>query len=186
MRATGGAGNPRAYGNVAWGGAIQGTGGSTGTTSSWSRYRIAGAAARSMLISAAAAEWRVPAGEVRAEKGVLTHASGRRATYGEMAARAAAQPVPANVTLKEPKDWVFIGNESLRRLDSAAKSNGTMQYTIDLQLPGMLTAVPIHPPLFGATVKSFDAAKAKAIKGVWTWCSIRAGSPSSRRTCGRR
>jgi isoquinoline 1-oxidoreductase beta subunit len=166
MRATGGAGDPRVYGNMAWGGAIQGTGGSTGATSSWNRYRVAGATARVMLVSAAAAEWRVPAGEVRAEKGVLTHASGRRATYGEMAARAAQQAVPANVTLKEPKDWVFIGNEKLRRLDSAAKARGAMQFTIDLQLPGMLTAVPIHPPLFGATLKSFDASKAKAIKGV--------------------
>jgi isoquinoline 1-oxidoreductase beta subunit len=166
MRAVGGAGDTRLYGNLAWGGAVQGTGGSTGMTSSWDRYRIAGAAARQMLVEAAAAEWRVPVAEIRADKGVLSHASGRRATYGEMAARAAARAMPANVTLKEPKDWVYIGNDSLRRLDGAAKARGQMTFTADIRMPGMLTAVPIHPPLFGATVRSFDATRAKAMKGV--------------------
>ncbi len=166
MRAIGGAGNPKLYGNVAWGGAVQGTGGSTGTTSSWERYRIAGAAARQMLVAAAAAEWRVPAAEIRVAKGVISHASGRTARFGDLAAKAAALPAPAKVTLKDPKDWVFIGNDTLRRLDSMAKSSGAMDYTIDVKLPGMLTAVPIHPPLFGATLTSFDASKAKAIKGV--------------------
>lgn len=166
MKAVGGAGDPKLYGNIAWGGAIQGTGGSTGTPSSWERYRIAGAAARQMLVSAAAAEWRVPAGEIRVANGVVSHASGRSARFGELAARAASLPAPANVTLKDPKDWVFIGNDKLRRLDSMAKSTGKMDYTIDVKLPGMLTAVPIHPPLFGATLTSFDASKAKAIKGV--------------------
>lgn len=166
MRAIGGAGNPKLYGNMAWGGAIQGTGGSTGTTSSWERYRVAGATARQMLVAAAAADWRVPAGEVRVARGVISHASGRSASFGEMAAKAAALPVPADVPLKDPKDWTLIGNDKLRRLDSAAKSTGRMTFTIDVKLPGMLTAVPIHPPLFGATVQSFDAAKAKAIKGV--------------------
>lgn len=166
MKAIGGAGDPKLYGNVAWGGIIQGTGGSTGTPSSWERYRIAGAAARQMLVAAAAAEWRVAAGEIRVANGVISHASGRSARFGEMAAKAAALPAPDNVTLKDPKDWVFIGNDKLRRLDSMAKSNGTMDYTIDVKLPGLLTAVPIHPPLFGATLTSFDASKAKAIKGV--------------------
>ncbi len=166
MKAIGGAGNPKLYGNAAWGGAIQGTGGSTGTTSSWERYRIAGAAARQMLVAAAAAEWRVPAAEIRVAKGLISHASGRSAGFGELAAKAAALRAPASVTLKDPKDWVLIGNDKLRRLDSMAKSSGRMDYTIDVKLPGMLTAVPIHPPLFGATLTSFDAAKAKAIKGV--------------------
>jgi isoquinoline 1-oxidoreductase beta subunit len=165
MRAVGGSGNTRLYGNLAWGGMVQGTGGSTGTTSSWERYRIAGATARQMLIAAAAGEWGVQPAAIRAEKGVLT-AGARRATYGEMAARAATMPVPAEVALKEPKDWVFIGDDKLRRLDSAAKANGSLQFTADIRLPGMLTAVPIHPPLFGATLKSFDASKAKAVKGV--------------------
>jgi isoquinoline 1-oxidoreductase subunit beta len=165
MRAVGGSGNPRLYGNMAWGGAIQGTGGSTGLISSWNRYRIAGATARQMLISAAAAEWGVPAAQIRAEKGVLT-AGSRSATYGAMAARAATQAVPANVTLKEPKDWVFIGNDNLRRIGGADKASGKVEFTADVRLPGMLTAVPIHPPLFGATVRSFDATRAKAVKGV--------------------
>ncbi len=166
MKATSGSGNPKLYGNVAWGGMIQGTGGSTGAASSWDRYRIAGAAARQMLVAAAAAEWRVPQGEIKVERGMISHADGRKASFGDMAAKAVTQPVPANVTLKEPKDWVFIGNDKLRRLDSMAKSSGKMDFTIDVTLPGMLTAVPIHPPLFGATVTSFDASKAKAIKGV--------------------
>ncbi|MGL4439451.1 MAG: molybdopterin cofactor-binding domain-containing protein [Bosea sp. (in: a-proteobacteria)] len=166
MKTMGGAGDPKLYGNPAWGGAIQGTGGSTGMPASWERYRIAGAAARQMLVSAAAAEWRVSAGDIRVANGVISHPSGRTARFGEMAAKAAALPAPANVTLKEPKDWVFIGNDKLRRLDSMAKSNGKMDFTGDVKLPGMLTAVPIHPPLFGATLTSFDATKAKAIKGV--------------------
>lgn len=166
MRVVGGAGNPKLYGNLAWGGMLQGTGGSTGTTSSWERYRIAGASARHLLVAAAAEAWRVPAAEIKVSKGVISHASGRSARFGEMAARAAALAVPANVPLKEPKDWVLIGNDTLRRLDSAQKSSGRQDYTIDVRLPGMLTAVPIHPPLFGATLKSFDTEAAKAIKGV--------------------
>jgi isoquinoline 1-oxidoreductase beta subunit len=166
MRAMGGSGNPKLYGNMAWGRAIQGTGGSTGMNSSWERYRIAGAAARSMLVAAAAAEWRLPASEIKVEKGVVSHPSGRSARFGELAAKAAALPVPADVRLKGPKDWNLIGSDKLRRLDAAAKSSGQATYTIDVQLPGMLTAVPIHPPLFGATLASFDASKAKAIKGV--------------------
>jgi isoquinoline 1-oxidoreductase beta subunit len=166
MKADGAAGNPKAYGNIAWGGVIQGTGGSTGTTSSFDRYRKAGAAAREMLVQAAATEWNVPAGEIRVEKGVLSHGSGKTAGFGALAQKAAALPVPANPKLKDAKDWVFIGSETLPRLDSRQKSTGTETYTIDIKLPGMLTAVMIHPPLFGATVKSFDTSKAKAVKGV--------------------
>ncbi len=165
MRVEGGAGNTAFYGNMAWGGAMQGTGGSTGMTSSWERYRQAGAAARQMLIAAAAQEWRVPPAQVKAERGALI-AGDRRATYGEMAARAASLPVPQNVTLKEAKDWTLIGNEGVRRINGLAKSSGRQDFTIDVRLPGMLTAVPIHPPLFGATVRTFDASRAKAIKGV--------------------
>jgi isoquinoline 1-oxidoreductase beta subunit len=83
-----------------------------------------------------------------------------------LAASAASSPVPANVVLKEPSEWKYIGNETLPRFDSAPKSNGHQQYTIDLREPGMLTAVMIHPPLFGASLKSFDASKAKSMKGV--------------------
>jgi isoquinoline 1-oxidoreductase subunit beta len=162
----GGFGNVALYGNLLLGGVVQMTGGSTGTTSSWQRYRQAGATARAMLIAAAAESWSVPAGEIKAENGILSHASDKSARYGELAASAASGPVPSNVGLKEPKDWKYIGNETLPRYDSRPKSEGRQQYTIDLREPGMLTAVMIHPPLFGATLRSFDASKARAMKGV--------------------
>jgi isoquinoline 1-oxidoreductase beta subunit len=162
----GGFGNVALYGNLLLGGVVQMTGGSTGTTSSWQRYRQAGATARAMLIAAAAESWSVPAGEIKSENGIVSHASGKSARYGALAARAAGGPVPSNVGLKEPKDWKYIGNETLPRYDSRPKSEGRQQYTIDLREPGMLTAVMIHPPLFGATLRSFDASKAKAMRGV--------------------
>jgi isoquinoline 1-oxidoreductase beta subunit len=162
----GGFGNTALYGNVPFGGKIQMTGGSSGTASSWERYRRAGATARAMLIAAAAERWNFPIGEIKAHHGTVSHASGRSATYGALAASAASGPVPMDVALKEPSEWKYIGNETLPRYDSAPKSNGRQQYTIDLREPGMLTAVMIHPPLFGATLKSFDASKAKAMKGI--------------------
>jgi isoquinoline 1-oxidoreductase subunit beta len=162
----GGAGNVAAYGNLAWGGAAQGTGGSTSMTSSWERYRKAGAAMRIMLTEAAAREWAVPASEIKAEMGKLTHASGKLASYGEMAIKTDGLVLPADIPLKSREMWTQIGNASLKRFDSKPKTNGTLPFTIDVQLPGMATAVMIHPPKFGATVKSFDAAKAKVLKGV--------------------
>ena len=142
------------------------TGGSSGTASSWERYRRAGATARAMLITAAAERWNVPIGEIEAQHGTVSHASGKSATYGALATIAASGPVPMDVVLKEPSEWKYISNEALPRYNSAPKSSGRQQYTIDLREPGMLTAVMIHPPLFGATLKSFDASKAKAMKGV--------------------
>ncbi len=162
----GGFGNTGLYGNVAWGGVAQGTGGSTSMASSWERYRKAGAAARMLLVGAAAKAWNVPESEVKAGMGRLAHASGKSASYGEMAQAAAAMAVPADVALKPKEQWTHIGSPTLKRYDSARKTNGAQGYTIDVKLPGMLTAVMIHPPLFGATVKSFDASKAKALKGV--------------------
>lgn len=162
----GAAGNIKAYGNIAFGGAMQGTGGSTSMSTSWERYRKAGAAARAMLVAAAAEEWGVDAAEIAVENGVLSHPSGKSGGFGAFAAKAATVPVPADVKLKEPGDWKLIGNAELKRFDSARKANGTEQYTIDVKLPGMLTAVMIHPPLFGAKAKSFDASAARAIKGV--------------------
>jgi isoquinoline 1-oxidoreductase subunit beta len=162
----GGFGNTALYGNLSLGGKIQMTGGSTGIFSSWERYRRAGATARVMLVEAAAQRWRVPVGEIRAEKGVVRHLSGKSATYGELAVEAAKIPVPSKVDLKDPKDWQYIGNEALARYDSGPKSEGRQQYTIDLREPGMLTAVMIHPPKFGATLRSFDASKAKGMSGV--------------------
>ncbi|HUO54495.1 MAG TPA: xanthine dehydrogenase family protein molybdopterin-binding subunit, partial [Rhodoblastus sp.] len=163
----GASGNPALYGNLTTGGKFQLTGGSSGTPSSWRRYRVAGATAREMLKAAAARKWGVAADDIIAENGVLrAKTSNASATYGEMAALAAQEAVPANVTLKEPKDWKYIGAEKLPRLDSAPKSTGREQFTIDVRLPGMLTAVMIHPPLFGAKLKSIDAAKAKGMQGV--------------------
>ncbi|MEY9722857.1 isoquinoline 1-oxidoreductase beta subunit [Sinorhizobium fredii] len=162
----GAAGNLQAYGNIAFGGAMQGTGGSTSMVTSWERYRKAGAAARAMLVAAAASEWGVEAAEITVENGLLAHPSGKSGGFGVFAAKAATLPVPVEVKLKQPSDWKLIGNSELKRFDSARKANGTEQYTIDVKLPGLLTAVMIHAPLFGAKVKSFDASAARAIKGV--------------------
>ncbi|WP_027152826.1 xanthine dehydrogenase family protein molybdopterin-binding subunit [Mesorhizobium sp. WSM2561] len=162
----GAAGNVKAYGNIAFGGAIQGTGGSTSMMTSWERYRKAGAATRAMLVAAAASEWSVEPSEITVVNGVLSHPSGKKSGFGEFAAKAATMPVPTDVKLKQPSDWKLIGNATLKRFDSARKTNGTEHYTIDVKLPGMLTAVMIHPPLFGAKVKSFDAAAARSVKGV--------------------
>ncbi len=162
----GGAGNPKLYGNLIAGGQFQLTGGSSAMFSSFDRYRKAGAIARTMLINAAAKQWNVPAAEIKAEKGVLSHASGKQATFGAMADAAAQEEVPAEIALKAPEQWKLIGSEDFRRLDSGLKATGRQTYTIDVNLPGMLTALVARPPLFGATVKSFDAAAAKAVKGV--------------------
>ena len=157
--------NAGLYNNLLWGPA-QGTGGSTAIANSYEQLRKAGAAARAMLVAAAADEWKVAADTITVSRGVITHKpSGRTATFGKFAAKAALQPVPADVKLKDAKDFKLIGKHVARK-DSKAKTNGSAQFTIDVKLPGMLTAVVAHAPLFGAKVKSFDAAKARAIKGV--------------------
>ncbi|MCI4680807.1 xanthine dehydrogenase family protein molybdopterin-binding subunit [Rhodoblastus acidophilus] len=166
IQVTGASGDPALYGNLAMGGKFQLTGGSSGTPSSWRRYRVAGATAKAMLIAAAARKWSVSPDDVAGANGVLTAKSGQKATYGEMAALAAREPVPAQVALKGPNDWKYIGSETLPRLDTPEKTTGRQMFTFDVKLPGMLTAAMIHPPLFGATLKSFDASKAKAMKGV--------------------
>ena len=151
------------YNNLAFG-PIQGTGGSTAMANSWEQMRKAGASARAMLVSAAAAQWKVPAGEIRVSDGIVSHGT-HKATFGELAPAAALLPVPADVALKSPQDFKLIGKHAPRK-DSADKVNGRAQFTQDIHLPGMLTAVVAHAPRFGATVKSFDASKAKAVKGV--------------------
>lgn len=155
------------YGNLAMGGKIQLTGGSTAVANSWEQLRQAGATARAMLVAAAAKQWGVPAAEVTVSEGVVAHgASGHKASFGELAGSAAKQPVPEKVALKDPASFRIIGREKLPRLDARAKSTGTQQYAIDVRLPGMMTAVVARPPRFGGKVKSFDAAKAKAVDGV--------------------
>ena len=124
VRVEGAAGNPKLYGNLTWGGAVQGTGGSSSVPSSWERYRHAGAIARAMLVEAAAQEWGVPAGEVQVARGVISHASGKSAGFGELADRAAGVTPRAEVKLKDPSAWVHIGNEKLRRLELGRQDDG--------------------------------------------------------------
>jgi isoquinoline 1-oxidoreductase subunit beta len=152
------------YNNLLWGPA-QGTGGSTAMANSFEQLRKAGATARAMLVAAAAAEWHVPAAEITVSKGIVAHASGRKAKFGELAADAAMQPTPQEVKLKDPKSFVYIGKH-VPRTDARAKSTGKAQFTQDVRLPGMLYAVVAHPPRFGARLKAFDATAAKAIRGV--------------------
>ena len=153
------------YNNLFWGQA-QGTGGSTALANSYEQLRKAGATARAMLVSAAASNWGVPSSEITVSKGMVLHKNlDRKATFGELAADAAKQPVPAEVALKDPKDFVYIGKPAARS-DAHAKSTGSAIFTQDVKLPGLLTAVVLHPERFGAKLKSFDAAKAKAVKGV--------------------
>jgi isoquinoline 1-oxidoreductase beta subunit len=154
------------YGNLAWGGTAQGTGGSTSLTNSWDQLRQAGAAARELLIAAAAALWQVEPGTLRAESGAVVHPqSQRRATYGELATKAAELAPPQNVKLKAPADWKIIG-KSLPRKDGQAKATGQAQFAGDLKLPGLLTALVVRPPLFGAKAKSVKADAARAVPGV--------------------
>ena len=120
----GGFGNPALYGNLALGGKVQFTGGSSGTASSWERYRRAGATARAMLVAAAAEQWNVPVSEISTKNGVVSHASGKSATYGALVSAAAARPVPRDIPLKPPQDWTYIGAETLPRYDSGVKSTG--------------------------------------------------------------
>jgi isoquinoline 1-oxidoreductase subunit beta len=152
------------YNNLAFG-PIQGTGGSTAVANSWIQLRKAGAAARAMLIAAAADEWKVPAGEIGIEKGVLRHASGKEGRFGAFAAKAAVQAVPENPVLKDPSAFRLIGTR-LPRLDSNAKTDGSAQYALDVRRPGQLTALVARAPRFGATLKSVDDAAAKAVPGV--------------------
>lgn len=165
MRAEGAPADAKLYANLAFG-TIQGTGGSTAMANSYEQLRKAGATARAMLVSAAAAEWKVPAKEITVSRGRVAHAaSNRSATFGQLAEAAAKQAPPAEVPLKNPASFTYIG-KSVTRLDARAKSNGTAQFALDVKLPGMLTAQLQRPPRFGAKVKSFDAAKAKAVPGV--------------------
>jgi isoquinoline 1-oxidoreductase beta subunit len=145
---------------------IQMTGGSTSTWTEWERVRKAGAAARAMLIAAAAAEWKVEPETCSTEPGHVVHAaSGKRVSYGQLADKAADLKPPENVKLKDPKDFRLIGKPT-RRLDTPDKVNGKAVFGLDVQLPGMLVALVARPPVFGGKVKSFDADKTKAVPGV--------------------
>ncbi|WP_456660081.1 molybdopterin cofactor-binding domain-containing protein [Bradyrhizobium sp. JR3.5] len=142
------------------------TGGSRGIRSSQDYVRKGGATARVMLIQAAANEWKVPASECKAANSVITHTpSGKTTTYGKVAEAAAKLEPPADVKLKDPKDWTIAG-KGLKRLDTVDKTTGKMTYGIDVKLPGMLNAAIKDCPVFGGKVKSFDEAKIAGMKGV--------------------
>jgi isoquinoline 1-oxidoreductase subunit beta len=158
--------NGDVYGNPDLGGALQLTGASNSMKGFWVRYRLAAAQARARLVAAAAEAWTVPADEVEVENGVLRHASGRQAAFAELAARAEQLPVPDDVQPKDATDYKLLGREGRLRVDAVPKILGTARYTIDLSLPGMLTAVVLHPPRFGATVASIDDQTALAEVGV--------------------
>jgi isoquinoline 1-oxidoreductase beta subunit len=161
------------YFNPAFG--MQGTGGSSSVRSSWDPMRKAGAAARDMLLQAAAQKWGVEKAACRAENGVILHgATKRRLTYGSVAEAAAKLPIPADVPLKDPKQFRVIG-KSTKRLDTPDKVNGRAEFGIDIRRPGMLYAVVARCPVFGGKVASFDAAKAKAVPGVKNVIQISSG-----------
>ena len=142
------------------------TAGSQGIRSSNKFVREGGAAARMMLVSAAANEWKVPASECTAANSVITHtASGRKTTYGKVAAAAGKLDPPKDIKLKDPKDWKVIG-QGKKRLDTPLKVNGEAKYGIDTRLPGMLYAAIKACPVNGGTLKSYDEAKITSRNGV--------------------
>jgi isoquinoline 1-oxidoreductase beta subunit len=148
----------------AWG--EMSTGGSRSVRTSQEYLRKAGAAAREMLVAAAAAQWNVPAAECQAAKSVVTHKqSGRNLRYGEVAEAAAKLPPPAEPKLKDPKDWTLLGTPQ-KRFDTADKVTGKPIFGIDVRVPNMLYAAIVQCPVFGGTPKSYDEAKIRGLKGV--------------------
>ena len=142
------------------------TGGSRGIRGSQEYVRKGGATARMMLVQAAANEWKVPASECTAANSVITHTpSGKTTTYGKVVEIAAKLEPPADVKLKDPKDWKLIG-KGVKRLDTVEKTTGAMIYGADIKLPGMLNAAIKDCPVFGGKLKSYDEAKVVGMKGV--------------------
>jgi isoquinoline 1-oxidoreductase beta subunit len=156
--------NEKLYANPLLGG--QETGNSNAIRGAWQPLRQAGAAAKTMLVAAAAKRWTVDAASCRAQNGEVLHVpTGRRIKYGELAADAARMPVPKSVALKQPQNFKLIGTPA-KRLDTPAKVNGTAIYGIDVRPPGVKIATLAQSPVFGGRVRSVDDAKAKAVKGV--------------------
>jgi len=148
-------------------------GGSTSMANSWTQMRTAGATARAVLVAAAAKRWRVPEQSISVSKGRI--ASGCKSTsFGELVADAAKLPVPTDVPLKAPNRFTLIGTR-LPKLDSAAKSDGTAMFTVDVKLPGMVYALVAHPPKFGAVPAGFDGSAAMAIPGVRKVAAVKSG-----------
>lgn len=155
-------GADKAFNHVIYGAQI--TGGSSTTWSEFDRYRNAGATARTLLLQTAATRSGTAVESCKTEDGFVI-AGNKRYTYGELANDAAKLPVPAKVPLRSSTDWRYIGKGS-KRMDARVKTDGTAKFGMDIQFPGLLTAVVAHAPVFGGKVKSFDAGKAKAVPGV--------------------
>lgn len=152
------------YANPIFG--VQATGGSTSTSTCWEDLRQAGAATRELLISAAAATWKMPGRECSADSGKVIHQpTGRILEYGQLVEKAAGMPVPDKVRLKSRKDFKILG-KPVPRLDTLAKTTGTAVFGIDVRLKGLLTATVVHPPVIGGKLKTLDASKARSLKGV--------------------
>jgi len=167
VNASNGGGPPSdVYGNPDVGGAFQITGASNSTKGMWGRYRQVAARARARLAAAAAQDWNVPVGEIEFDRGIVRHPSGREATFGDLAARAVRLPAPEGVEPKDPADYKLIGAEGRLRVDAVPKILGATGFTIDVSVPGILTAVVLHPPRFGAKVASVDDHAALAEPGV--------------------
>jgi isoquinoline 1-oxidoreductase beta subunit len=164
MRVEGAPADARFYSNLFWG--EQFTGSSSSLDNSYNQLRQVGAATRQMLINAASNKWGVPVAQISVSDGELRHAiSDRSATFGDLTELASEQSVPESVTLKSPNEYRLIGSH-VRRVDIEGKTNGTVRYTQDFTLSGMLTAVVARPPRFGATLTSFDGLDARAVDGV--------------------
>ncbi|MFH7042513.1 molybdopterin cofactor-binding domain-containing protein [Paucibacter sp. JuS9] len=161
-----------AYNNPMFG--MQATGGSTTVRAHWTPVRQAGAAAREMLVAAAAKKWGLPADKLRCERSQVIAPGGQKITYGALVALAAEQPVPEKPLLKSSADFKILGKPT-RRLDTPAKTNGTAKFGIDARVDGMLVAVMARAPHAGIKPKSFNEAAAKAIKGVRQVIAIDSG-----------
>lgn len=154
----------KSYLHPLWG--MHATGGSTSVSLEWTTLRRAGATARAMLVAEAARRWSVDPGSCTTAASEVVHLpSGRRIVYGNLAQGAAAQPVPTEVRLKRPDEFVLIGKER-RSYRVADKLTGRAQYAIDVKLPDMLTAIVVHPPVVNAKVQSFNAVEVKALPGI--------------------
>ncbi|MET0636565.1 MAG: xanthine dehydrogenase family protein molybdopterin-binding subunit [Chitinophagaceae bacterium] len=154
--------NGNAWNHTVFG--IQITGGSSSTWSEFDRYRQAGATARTMLVQAAATKWGVPVESCKTENSFVISGD-NKLSYGDLAEDAALLPVPQNIVLRPASQWKYIG-KGMKRLDAPAKVNGTAKFGMDMQEKGMLTAMVVHAPVFGAKLKSFDASKALLVPGV--------------------
>ena len=153
--------NPQVYNNLFFG-SFQGTGGSTALANSFMQYRQAGAAAREMLIGAAAKEWGLDAASLSIKDGMIS-GGGHSAALGEFVTAAASMEAPAEPALKDPSEWTLIGNENITRVDGTSKLDGSARFAMDMMLPNQMVVVVIRPPRMGALVKSFDASGAEGM-----------------------